>query len=65
LQQIIGRHYWLSQRPALLQKLSIVLEEIDEAAFWLEFIIDESLLKSKQVEPLLKEAQELTARGKN
>jgi len=61
-------------KASFVAKLSIVLEETDEAAFWLEFIIDESLLKSKQVEPLLKEAEELTAiffssrktaRGKN
>jgi four helix bundle protein len=37
------------------------LEEADESAFWLEFIIDERLLKKNQVEPLLKEAEELTA----
>jgi len=37
------------------------LEETDETAFWLEFIIDETLLKNNQVEPLQKEAEELTA----
>jgi four helix bundle protein len=37
------------------------LEEADETAFWLEFIIDEKLLKKNLVEPLLKEAEELTA----
>jgi hypothetical protein len=37
------------------------LEEADETAFWLEFIIDEKLLKNNLVEPLLKEALELTA----
>jgi four helix bundle protein len=42
-------------------KLSIVLEEADESHFWLEFIIDENLLKKNLVEPLLKEADELTA----
>jgi four helix bundle protein len=41
--------------------LSIVLEETDESYFWLEFIIDEKLLKRELVEPLLKEADELTA----
>jgi four helix bundle protein len=48
-------------KASFISKLSIVLEEIDEAAFWLEFIIDEGLLKSNQVMPLQKEAQELTA----
>jgi four helix bundle protein len=41
-------------------KLSIVAEEADESAFWLEFIIYEKLLKEKLVLPLLKEAEELT-----
>ena len=48
-------------KASFISKLSIVLEETDETAFWLEFIIDESLLKSDQVMPLQKEAQELTA----
>jgi len=43
------------------EKISIVLEETDEASFWLEFIIDEKLLKMNLVEPLLQEARELTA----
>jgi len=48
-------------KASFVAKLSIVLEETDESAFWLEFIIDENLLKTNLVEPLLKEAQELTA----
>ena len=48
-------------RASFVAKLSIVLEETDESAFWLEFIIDENLLKRDLVEPLLKEANELTA----
>ena len=51
----------LSQSKAsFVAKLSIALEEADETAFWLEFIIDEKLLKKNLVEPLLKEAVELT-----
>ena len=42
-------------------KLSIVLEESDESSFWLEFIIDEQLIKTNHVAPLLNEAKELTA----
>jgi four helix bundle protein len=41
-------------------KLSIVTEEADESAFWLQFIIDESLLEEPRVTPLLNEADELT-----
>jgi four helix bundle protein len=52
----------LSQSKAsFVAKISIVLEESDEAAFWLEFIIDEKLLNKNLVDPLLKEAEELTA----
>jgi hypothetical protein len=41
--------------------LSIVPEEIDESHFWLQFIIDENLMKKELVEPLLREAEELPA----
>ncbi len=52
----------LSQSKAsFTAKISIVLEETDESAFWLEFIIDENLLKENLVKPLLQEAEELTA----
>jgi len=48
-------------KASFVAKLSIVLEETDESAFWLEFIIDEELLKKSLIKPLLKEANELTA----
>lgn len=48
-------------KASFISKLSIALEEADETFFWLEFIIDEKLLKSKLVEPLLNEARELTS----
>jgi len=48
-------------KASFISKLSIVIEEADESYFWLEFIIDENLLKNKLVEPLLSEAKELTA----
>ena len=48
-------------KASFISKLSIVLEEVDESHFWLEFIIDEQLLSKDQVLPLLKEAEELTA----
>ncbi len=48
-------------KASFISKLSIVLEEVDESCFWLEFIIDERLLAKKLVEPLLKEAKELKA----
>ena len=48
-------------KASFTSKLSIVLEEADESSFWLEFIVDEWLLKTELVEPLLNEAKELTA----
>jgi four helix bundle protein len=48
-------------KASFISKLSIALEEADESFFWLEFIIDEKLLKKTLVEPLLNEAKELTA----
>ena len=48
-------------KASFIAKLGIVIEEADESNFWLEFIIDENLLKRQLVEPLLKEAEELTA----
>lgn len=48
-------------RAGFVSKLSIVVEEIDESCYWLEFVIDEKLLRKVQVEPLLNEAKELTA----
>lgn len=48
-------------RASFISKMSIVIEEADESYFWLEFIVDEKLLKKEFIDPLLKEADELTA----
>jgi four helix bundle protein len=48
-------------KASFISKLSIVIEEADESYFWLEFIIDENLLQNHLAEPLMKEADELTA----
>ncbi len=48
-------------KASFVSKLSIVIEEADESCFWLEFIIDEKLLRKTQVEPLLNESKELTS----
>jgi len=46
---------------SFIAKLAIVIEEVDESHFWLEFIRDENLLKEKELIELLKEASELTS----
>jgi four helix bundle protein len=48
-------------KPHFVSKLSIVIEECDESCFWMEFIIDEQLLKKQRVLPLLQEGRELTS----
>jgi four helix bundle protein len=48
-------------RADFISKLSIALEEIDETAFWLEFLPDTRLSSSESVTPLLREADELSA----
>jgi four helix bundle protein len=48
-------------KAGFVSKISIVLEEVDESLFWLEFIVEEKLLPLKRVEMLIKEADELTA----
>ena len=48
-------------RDEFVSKLAIVIEETDESAFWLEFIIDEQLMEKSKVAPLSQEADELTA----
>jgi four helix bundle protein len=46
-------------RAEFVAKLGVVEEEADESAYWMEMIIEGELLKQRQVEPLLKEANEL------
>ena len=44
-----------------MSKLSITIEEADEACFWMDFVIDEQLLQEEKVLPLLQEGRELTS----
>jgi four helix bundle protein len=46
-------------KPSFISKLGIVVEEADEACFWIEFIIDEQLFKEHQCCEILNEAKEL------
>ncbi len=48
-------------KKSFIAKISIVIEEADESLFWLEFIIDEVLLKKEQVLPLMNEANEIVS----
>jgi four helix bundle protein len=44
-----------------ISKMSTVLEEADESAFWMELLLDASKAKMELVQPLLAEANELIA----
>jgi len=46
---------------AFISKISIVIEEADESEFWLEFIMEEKMMKKEMVLPLFNEAHELSS----
>jgi four helix bundle protein len=48
-------------RPEFIAKLGVVLEEADETVFWLELLIETGIVQQSRLEPLLKEANELTS----
>lgn len=45
----------------MISKFAVVEEEADESAFWLEMVADHGLVAARQLTPLLREADELTA----
>jgi four helix bundle protein len=48
-------------KAEFIAKLGIVVEEADECGYWLELIMKGDLLPADKVQPLHKEAEELTA----
>jgi four helix bundle protein len=60
----VGANYRAVCRPRsdadFIAKLGIAIEECDEAAFWLEVLIDSGIVSGRVVGPLLREADELT-----
>lgn len=51
----------LSQsKKTFVAKVSIVIEEIDEVCFWLEFILEENIFPKEKIESLHLEGKELT-----
>jgi len=47
-------------KRSFVSKISIVIEEVDESNFWLNFLVDEKLLDKETCKSLLKESDELT-----
>jgi four helix bundle protein len=48
-------------RPDWIDKVGRILEEADETAYWIELILEGELLPAERLNPLLHEAEELTA----
>lgn len=48
-------------KAGFIAKISIVIEEIDESNFWLEFATNEQLIGKEKIDFLLKESVELTS----
>lgn len=48
-------------KAGFISKLGIVIEEVDESSFWMQFVIDEQILNRIKVGPLLDEADQLAA----
>jgi len=46
---------------AFAAKRSIVIEEVDECDFWIEFALDEHIVNQELAHPLMNEDRELTA----
>jgi four helix bundle protein len=61
----VGANYRAVRRAKskadFLNKLTIVEEESDESAYWMELLADSGVVKPKRLEELLKEANEITA----
>ena len=48
-------------KAEFIAKIGVVAEEADESVFWIETLIDGEIMPASKMEPLLKEARELTA----
>ncbi|MBN4080912.1 four helix bundle protein [Caldithrix abyssi] len=60
----VATNYRASQlaqsHKTFIAKISIALEEADESALWMDFIIADKLLEEEKVKSLLDEANEIT-----
>jgi len=61
----VGANYRAALRARsdkeFIAKMNIVLEEIDESSFWMEIIHSKNLIDHTVLNPLIKEADEITA----
>ena len=47
-------------KKSFISKISIVIEEVDESNFWINFLVDKGLLSLETCKSLLNESDELT-----
>jgi len=47
--------------PDFINKLRVVEEECDESLFWMELLVDNSLIKASRLRELMKEGNEILA----
>ena len=61
----VGAHYRESRRarsnPEVISKLEGGLQELEETQYWLELLAESDTLKAGSLQPLMNEANELTA----
>ena len=61
----VGANYRAARRaksPAdFIHKMSIVEEEVDESAYWLELLVDTDIVAESRLADLMKECDEITA----
>jgi four helix bundle protein len=56
---IIEPHVGLAPGLISFPKISVVADEADETLFWFELLVEADLIKSKLLEGLMKECEEL------
>ena len=61
----VGANYraacYARSRVEFIAKIGIVTEEADETVFWIELLAELDIVRRERLDPLLKEARELTA----
>ena len=61
----VGAHYREARRAKsdadFVSKVEGGLQELDETGYWLELLVDAGIVKVEQLNPLLKEVEELIA----
>jgi four helix bundle protein len=61
----VGAHYREARRAKsdadFISKVEGALQELDETGYWLELLVESSIVKPEKLKPLMDECEELTA----